>query len=504
MDKFPPLRWALLNFLAGIALTFSFAPFDYFYLALFSLTFLFCTWQYSSAWQAAVYGYCYGLGLFGVGVSWVFVSIYFYGSGELFSSLLLTSLFAAFWALFPALAGYLAVSLARFFSRRCLLIILPVIWILVEYGRGFCLLNGFPWLQIAYSQLDSPFAGYIPLFGVYGTGFLFAFSAALFSYLIVQKKHFPFIAGSLVLILGAGCLLNHQRWTVKIAAPISVTLIQGNVSQEQKWQQNSLIGTLMTYQQLTNQHWDSQLIVWPETAIPAYLSQVDLAFLQPLEQQALSHGTDIIVSLLEKEQQTQAVYNSALVLGKKRASYRKNHLLPFGEYMPLQPFSGWVLKQIGVRLDDFSVGGNNQPLLEAAGYPIVTSICYEDAFGSESIRQVEKAAYLVNLTNDAWFGHSIEPHQHLQMARMRALESGRYLLRATNTGVTAIIAPDGKLIAQAPLFITTALSGVIFPMTGLTPYAVIGDNLIIIALALVLSVILLAEKLHLRKQYVHS
>ncbi len=501
MATFPPLRWALLNLLAGIALTLSFAPFNYFYLAFFSLAFLFCAWQHCTAWQAALYGYCYGLGLFGVGVSWVFVSIYFYGSGELFSSLLLTSLFSAFWALFPALAGYLSVRLARFCNSQLLLIILPVVWILLEYGRGFWLLNGFPWLQIAYSQLDSPYAGYIPLLGVYGTGFLLAFSAALFAHLIVQKKHFPLIAGSLVLILGTGCLLNHQHWTVKIDAPISVTLIQGNISQEQKWQQNSLIGTLMAYQQLTNQHWDSQLIVWPETAIPAYLSQVDVPFLQPLEQQALSHGTDIIVSLLEKDQQTEAVYNSALVLGKKRASYRKNHLLPFGEYMPLQPLSGWVLNAIGLRLDDFSTGGTTQPLLEAAGYPIVTSICYEDAFGSESIRHVEKAAYLVNLTNDAWFGRSIEPHQHLQMARMRALESGRYLLRATNTGATAIIAPNGKLIAQAPLFITTALSGVIFPMTGLTPYAAIGDHAIIIVLFLGLFCLLIAEKFYLRPSH---
>jgi apolipoprotein N-acyltransferase len=157
--------------------------------------------------------------------------------------------------------------------------------------------------------------------------------------------------------------------------------------------------------------------------------------------------------------------------------------------------SGWVLDNIGIRLDDFTPGGDHQPLMKAAGYAFNTSICYEDAFGSEAIRQLAGTAYLVNLTNDGWFGRSLEPHQHLQMARMRAIETGRYMLRATNTGLTAIIAPDGRIIRQAPLFETVTVTDSIFPMKGLTPYARLGDKVIMLFLTLFLAALLGVAKM---------
>jgi apolipoprotein N-acyltransferase len=486
MNNLSNRSWALLTLLAGIFLTLSFAPFGYSYLAPLALVVLFYSWQQCSPWQAALRGYCFGLGLFSLGVTWVFVSIYFYGNASLFASALLSECFAAFWALFPAAVGYLSVQLSRFSHEKLLLWLIPFVWILLEYLRGDWLLNGFPWLQIAYSQIDSPYAGFMPLFGVYGTGFLLASTAALFTYLLYFKRHYALFSTGLGFILISGCLLKHIEWTEKNGAAIQATLIQGNISQDQKWQEGNLIKTLLTYQQMTYDHWDSNVIVWPETSIPAYLSQVDEHFLIPLEQQAKLHHTDLIVSLLEKDNKTGAVFNSALVLGVQRSVYRKNHLLPFGEYMPLQPFSGWVLDNLGIRLDDFTAGGNHQPLLKAAGHSFATSICYEDAFGSEAIRHLAETAYLVNLTNDAWFGRSLEPYQHLQMARMRAIETGRYMLRATNTGLTAIIDPKGKVIKQSPLFETVTITDNIFPMKGLTLYARLGDKNILIFLILLL------------------
>lgn len=487
MNNLSNRSWALLTLLAGIALTLSFAPFGYSYLAVLALAVLFTSWQQCSPWQAVLRGYCFGLGLFSLGVTWVFVSIYFYGNASLFASALLSELFAAFWALFPALAGYLSVKLSAFSRPQLSFLLMPLLWILLEYVRGYWLLNGFPWLQIAYSQVDSPYAGFMPLFGVYGTGFLLALTASLFAYLLCFKRHFAISTAALALILVGGCQLKHISWTEKAGAPIQATLIQGNISQDEKWQEGNLVKTLLTYQQMTYAHWDSQVIVWPETSIPAYLSQVDQNFLTPLENVAKPHKTDLVVSLLEKDFDSGAVFNSALVLGAERSVYRKNHLLPFGEYMPLQPLSGWVLHNIGIRLDDFTPGGDQQPLLKAAGQKFTTSICYEDAFGSEAIRHLAETAYLVNLTNDAWFGRSFEPHQHLQMARMRAIETGRYMLRATNTGLTAIIAPNGKVIKQAPLFETVTVTDNIFPMQGLTPYARLGDEAIIIFLLLLLT-----------------
>lgn len=488
MNNLSNRSWVLLTLLAGILLTLSFAPFGYSYLAPLALVVLFSSWQQCSPWQATIRGYCFGLGMFSLGVTWVFVSIYFYGNASLFASALLSELFAAFWALFPALVGYLSVKLSTFLKQQCLLwLIMPLLWILLEYLRGYWLLNGFPWLQIAYSQIDSPYAGFMPLFGVYGTGFLLASTASLFSYLLYFKRHYTVIAITLGLLLVSGCALKHISWTEKSGAPIQATLIQGNISQDEKWQASNLIKTLLLYQQITYAHWDSQVIVWPETSIPAYLSQVDEHFLKPLQQDAQAHHTDLIVSLLEKDSNTHAVYNSALVLGAERGIYRKNHLLPFGEYMPLQPLSGWVLNSIGIRLDDFTSGGDQQPLLKAAGHKFNTSICYEDAFGSEAIRHLAETTYLVNLTNDGWFGRSLEPHQHLQMARMRAIETGRYMLRATNTGLTAIIAPNGRVMKQAPLFETASVTDRIFPMSGLTPYARLGDKVIILFLILLLA-----------------
>jgi apolipoprotein N-acyltransferase len=487
--------WILLTLFAGLLLTLSFAPFNYPFLALLSLVVLFSSWQQCTPLQAALRGYSFGLGMFSLGVTWVFVSIYFYGNASLFISALLSESFAAFWALFPALVGYLSVKISGLIQQRFLLWLMPLLWILSEYLRGFWLLNGFPWLQIAYSQVDSPYAGFLPLVGVYGTGFLFALSASLFAYLIHSKKYFPLIVSSLVVIISSGCVLKHIVWTEKAGNSFQATLVQGNIGQDEKWQEGNLRKTLMLYQQMTYAHWDSKVIVWPETSIPAYLSQVDEVFLTPLEQDAKSHHTDVIVSLLEKDLQTGSVFNSALVLGTQRSVYRKNHLLPFGEYMPLQPFSGWVLNNIGIRLDDFTSGGEQQPLQKAAGYAFNTSICYEDAFGSEAIRHLDNAAYLVNLTNDAWFGRSLQPHQHLQMARVRAIETGRYMLRATNTGLTAIIAPNGQVLKQAPLFETATITGNIFPMSGLTLYARLGDKIIMFLLTLLLVALLGVAKM---------
>ncbi|MGZ8182813.1 MAG: apolipoprotein N-acyltransferase, partial [Methylobacter sp.] len=274
--------------------------------------------------------------------------------------------------------------------------------------------------------------------------------------------------------------------THEIGQPIRVSMIQGNIAQDQKWRPENKISTILKYIRMTGEHWDSNIVIWPETAIPAYLDQVKDAFLAPLANDAKQHNTDLIISVPVQETAPTKNFNAVITLGKEQGIYRKIHLLPFGEYLPLQPLSGFVLDLINIRLGNFTPGAIDQPLLKAGGYPFITLICYEDAFGDLSIRGLADAAFLVNVTNDGWFGDSIEPHQHLQMARMRAMETGRFLLRSTNTGTTAVVSPKGEIVNQAPLFQETALTGTITPMGGMTPYAIWGDKPIIAAMVILL------------------
>ena len=476
----------LLAALAGILYTLAFAPFNFPYLALIALSLLFASWQNATPTRALRRGYLFGLGAFGLGVSWVYISIHDFGGADSISAGLLTALFVAFWALFPALAGYLSVKVRPIHRRLSSIMVMPLVWLLVEYLRGELVLNGFPWLQVGYTQLETPLAGYIPIVGVYGTGFLAALSASALIYLVQIKKHRLLLLATLATVWFVGGVLRTLTWTHAIGEPIRVSLIQGNVSQDQKWRPENRGKTLQYYKVMTEAHWDSKVIVWPETSIPAYLADVYDWFLLPLSDAAMQHQSDLIVSLPTHGNSEQERYNAVMTLGKEIGMYRKKHLLPFGEYLPWQPVSGFILNTLAIKLGDFTPGAIDQPLLTAGGYPFITSICYEDAFGDAGLRGLPDAAYLVNVTNDGWFGDSIEPHQHLQMARTRAMETGRFLLRATNTGVTAIVAPDGKIVSQVPQFTATVLTDVITPMGGMTPYARLGDQPVIYGMVLAL------------------
>jgi apolipoprotein N-acyltransferase len=478
--------WDLLAAIAGILFTLAFAPFNYAYLAPAALSLLFASWQNITPRRALLRGYLFGLGSFGLGVSWVYISIHDFGGANSLSSGLLTSLFFGFWALFPALAGFLSVTIRPKTRGLISIMIMPVAWLLIEYFRGYLVLNGFPWLQVAYSQLETPLAGYIPIMGVYGTGFLVALTASVIVFILQTRKHWLLLTATLAALWATGGVLQTIKWTGAIGSPIRVSLIQGNITQDQKWLPENRLNTLRYYKTMTEAHWDSAVIVWPETSIPAYLSEVKQWFLLPLSQAAQLHNTDLIVSLPAHGNSEDVKYNAVMTLGKETGMYRKKHLLPFGEYLPWQPVSGFVLNSLAIKLGNFSPGSIDQPLLKAGGYPFITSICYEDAFGDAGITGLPAAAFLVNVTNDGWFGNSIEPHQHLQIARMRAMETGRFLLRSTNTGVTAVVAPDGKVISQAPLFKATVLTETITPMGGMTPYASSGDKPVIIALMILL------------------
>ncbi|MDD4914005.1 MAG: apolipoprotein N-acyltransferase [Methylococcales bacterium] len=468
-------KWEFAAPFMGILLTLAFAPYDAAYAALPALMFLYGSWSKLPPPRAMLCAYLFGLGLFGSGIWWVYISLHDFGGADALSAALLTLLLVGVWAVFPALTAGLTAPVLRSKQIAVRLTAAALLWVAVEYFRGYWLLNGFPWLQIGYSQLTTPLAGYAPVSGVYGVGFVLALSAfAGVEMLSGRLKLLPGLT-CLLLVWAGGGLLRQHEWTTAIGEPFKVTLVQGNINQAQKWLPSQKDSTLQLYRQLTEQHWDSRVIIWPETAIPAFLSQVREFYLEPLTAVARAHHADLVVSL-PTGGDGKAYFNSVLALGENSAFYHKNHLLPFGEYLPLQPLSGWILDLISIPLGDFSAGEDRQSLLRAGGYPFTTTICYEDAFGEQVIRQIDQAAYIVNVTNDAWFGDSSQPYQHMQMAQMRALETGRYLARATNTGMTGFIRPDGAISSQAPLFTTTTLTDSITPMAGLTPYARMGDN----------------------------
>ncbi len=481
-------HWEIASPVAGLLLTLAFSPFDHSYLAVFSLVFIFSSWLNCSPACAAIRGYLYGLGLFGSGISWVYISIHDYGGAPFIGSTVVTVAIVCFWSLFPALTAYLSVKLTSKKNKDRVLWSIPLVWILIEYFRGYWFLNGFPWLQIAYTQLETPLRGFVPIVGVYGTGFLLALTVTLIVAAIYKVVKYKYIISVIIVLWGAGEYLSTIKWTESIGDPIKVALVQGNISQDQKWLAQNRVKTLVNYQKMTELNWDADIVIWPETAIPAYLSQVKKFYLDPLSAKAKLNHTDLIVSLPARGKNNE-YYNTVLTLGQNEGQYNKNHLLPFGEYLPLQPVSGWVLDSLNIHLGSFTSGGENQALLKAGGYAFSTSICYEDAFGEEAIRGMPEAAFLVNVTNDAWFGDSLEPYQHMQIAQMRALETGRYLLRGTNTGITGIVAPNGVLINKAPMFNTTVLRGSILPMGGMTPYANVGDDYIIILLIFVLVIL---------------
>jgi apolipoprotein N-acyltransferase len=483
------IRANLVAIFAGILLCFSFSPFNFSLLAFIAVAIFKGILEGIPVKTAALRGFFFGLGLFVIGVSWVYVSMTLNTQGLSVLAILMTLLFCSFWATFFALFAYLYVKFCQ--NKLFDIFLFTSFWILSEYIRGTWVLNGFPWLQVAYSQLDSPLSAYIPIFGAYGTGGIIVICACLLADYVARRRISYLM--SIATIFSIALMLDRVNWVQPAEKSFKATLIQGNIAQKDKWHADNKQATLQQYYDDTVKNWNSELIVWPETAIPAYYNAVLDNYLLPLQKEAVENNTDILTSLPYRNKQGQ-LYNTAVVLGKNHALYKKIHLLPFGEYLPWQPISGYLLNFLDIRLGEFTAGDLQQPLLKVAGHSIITSICYEDAFGAQSIHHVEQARFLVNLTNDGWFDGSIEPYQHLQIARMRALEAGRYLLRVTNTGVTAVITEKGHILKQAPVAERVSISAMVTPMQGLTPYVQMGDKVALYLALLLLLIVLGIER----------
>jgi apolipoprotein N-acyltransferase len=487
-------------FVAGLLGPLGFAPFDWFPLAILAPAVLFYLWREDTAGRAAWRGFLFGLGFFGVGVSWVYVSMHNFGNMPAPLAAFATLLLVAGLALYPALLGWVQARLRHGRDAVYTLALLPALWVLFEWWRGW-FLSGFPWLNLGYSQVATPLAGYAAWLGVYGVSLACALLAGILAHLArTPRTSWPRYVALFAALWIAGWLGGRVEWATPTGTPLRVALVQGNVPLAAKWRPERRAEIVQRYLDLSREQTDRDLVIWPEAAMPAYLHQLG-PVVTALTENARRHNVDYLFGTIEGDAGSRRYFNSVASIGRTPGTWRKQHLVPFGEFLPMPFLFRWLIDNMQIPMSDFSVGAAAQPPLRAAGHTLGVSVCYEDAFGEEVIRQLPAATVLVNVSEDAWFGDSFAPHQRVQMARMRALETARPMLRAANTGPSMAIDARGGVVASTTPFQTTVLRTGIQPMTGATPYVRFGNAPVVI---LTLLVAMLAVASGLRRHRAHD
>ncbi len=469
----------VIALLAGAATTLAFEPFALFPLAVLGPAALFLCWRGATARRAAWRGFLFGAGLFGAGVSWVFVSMHTFGNMTAPLAIIATVLLVAALSLYLAALGAAQAWLVRPGPAHNLLV-LPALWTLGEWWRGW-FLTGFPWLNLGYSQTDSWLAGYAPAAGVYGVSLVCVLSAGLLARWLGDPGRYRLVLAAGVGLWATGAGLTFVEWATPSGAPLQVALVQGNVALRDKWRSEQREANIRHYVELSRPHLAADLVVWPEAAVPATLEQA-----RPLLAELGRRGqrAHLVLGVIEVNESARTYYNGVVNLANA-ALYRKQHLVPFGEYLPMPWLFEGFIRQMQIPMSNFSRGAADQPPFLAAGQVLAISVCYEDAFGEELIRQLPRASLLVNVSEDAWFGNSLAPHQRVQMARLRALETARPMLRAGNTGPSAVIDHRGRTLATTVAFRAETLTAPVQPMQGSTPYVRAG-NLPVVLLSLLL------------------
>lgn len=480
-DLIPQRLQPILAVFFGSLTTLAFAPYQIWPIAILSPLVLLLLIEKKTPKQAALLGYSWGLGQFGFGISWVYVSIDTFGGMPTIAGLLLMLLLVAYLALYN---GLFAWTLNRFFSTTHwsrFLFAAPALWLLSDWLRGW-VMTGFPWLWLGYSQIDGPLASFAPLAGVELLTLLLIISAGSFAYAWQNKAW-----GYLLLPIGIfiiGVVLRPVQWvTPQPERATSVAIIQGNVEQSLKWHPSQRWPTIMKYTDLSRENWDADIIIWPEAAIPAFEVEIG-SFLSNLDSAAQMNQSAVITGILNHDQQGH-YFNSILALGEtEHAEYRydvtqryhKHHLLPFGEFVPFEEWLRPLAPLFNLPMSSFSRGDYIQPNIIAKGLAFAPALCYEIIFNEQlRVNVTEQTDFLLTLSNDAWFGDSIGPLQHMEIARMRALELGKPLIRSTNNGVTAITDHYGRITHQIPQFETAVLRAEIIPTRGQTPYHRLGS-----------------------------
>ena len=467
------LKVCILFFILGALFTLSFAPFNFFLLAPLVMVPLFYLCLKYKPKQTAIYLFFFGLGHFLSGLYWVYISVHIFGGAPVWAAILLMFALVILMSSYFLIAGFIISYLCRH-KKKYIIIIGPSVWILIEWIRGWAF-SGFPWLTIGYSQIDSFLISFAPLLGVYGVSWILLFSSSSFLYFFMKKQKsiaslsliFPYILGYLILPID---------WTSSFGNSMPVEIIQGGVAQDQKWRREQLQKTMEIYRKATYESEDNTLIIWPEVAIPAstvYLKD----YFQSMQEHLSDNNKTLAIGALETIHNMVGSYNSFLYFnGTDTQHYRKRHLVPFGEYFPVPDFLREWMEMNNLPSFDLMHGEKHQSLIKYNDeINIAAAICYEIAFGYELLHAFPEANLLINVSNDAWFGDSIAPHQHLQITRMRAIETGRPIIRATNNGISAFINHKGKVVKKSGQFNYEILQHSVYPRKGSTLYVALGD-----------------------------
>jgi apolipoprotein N-acyltransferase len=467
----------LIAFGAGALLACSFAPLQWWPLAILCPAVLMFLWEDATPREAAWLGFWFNFGTFTAGTYWLYTGLHVMGGAPVWIAFGLMLGLVSIMALYHAALGY---AVARWLppgGALRWLVGLPAAWVFIEWWRGW-FLSGFAWLSLGYSQTDTWLGNFAPVIGVYGISAVLLVSAGALVALVRGSVHTRVIAAAVLvapwLIAPA---LGSVEWTQASGKPVPVAIVQGAIPQDQKWLDSHRDATLRLYRDLADSALGTPLIVFPEASLPDLANEL-LDYLRSLYRDASRRGSAVVLGILRMDEQ-ERYYNSVLALGERVQWYDKDHLVPFAEFFPVPSFVRSWLRLMSLPYSDFTRGGSAQPPLRAAGLKLAMTICYEDGYGSAQLAVLKEADALVNVTNDAWFGHGSARHQHFQIARMRAMEAQRYMLRAANDGISGVIGPRGEVVARAPEFKPFVLRSSVTPRTGLPPYARAGNWLVI-------------------------
>lgn len=488
-----PIAVDLAVFVAGCLYPLAFSPFGLWPFAVGALAVLALATRNAGVGRGSWRFYIFSVGLYGVGVSWFYVSIHEHGGASAVLAGALVLGFVLSISLLTLVYGWLYMRFVRP-APLGLLLGFPLMWLLREWTTTW-LFTGFPWLLAGYSPIDTWLAGYAPLLGVLGVGLIVTLQASFIAWALVRpnQRRLAACAGVLVLIWGAGWASSKIRFVTPTGQYITVSLVQGDIDQDLKWRPEMVGPIIDKYLALTRTQWGSDLIVWPEASITLFRRQA-ASLLQELGELGKRTGTTLILGLPQRSPDGHFL-NTAIAVGDGHGTYIKRHLVPFGEYMPFAKVLRGLINFFDLPMSYNEPGPAEQAPLHAGNLILSLSICYEVVFPELVRNTVKNPDLFITISNDSWFGHSIGPWQHFQMARMRALENGRYMVRDTNNGVTGIIDEHGKVVAELPRFEAGVLRGEVAEFTGRTPWSRFGERPLLGITAFFLILMLLARLL---------